>query len=113
MAASGEVVLDLELLGQEGGIDAGEGCRIFVANLLDRVEALAAARVVRLVKCFVQRLEERGRYLVACGPLSATAGVARAEAGRGAGIWIRHRVRCFQIFHKFGKGRLPRTLPKV
>jgi hypothetical protein len=33
-------LLDFELLGQEGGIDAGEGRRIFVANLLDRVEAL-------------------------------------------------------------------------
>ena len=79
----GRGVLDFELLGQEGGIDAGEGRRIFVANLLDRVEALAAAGVVRLVKCFVQRFKERGRNLVACGPLSAAAGVARAETSRG------------------------------
>jgi hypothetical protein len=56
-SALGRDVLDLELLGQEGGVDAGEGCRIFVANLLDRVEALAAAQVVRLVKCLVQRLK--------------------------------------------------------
>ena len=42
----GAVVLDLQLLGHEGGEDRGIRRRIFVANLFERVEALAAALVV-------------------------------------------------------------------
>src|SRR5712664_65521 len=49
----GAVVLDLQLLGHEGGEDTGIRRRIFVANLFERVEALAAALVVRLVECVV------------------------------------------------------------
>jgi hypothetical protein len=46
-------VCNLELLGLKGSEDAGEGRRIFVANLFERVEALAAAIAVRLVEGIV------------------------------------------------------------
>ena len=43
-------VRNLDLLRHERSEDAGEGGRIFVANLFECVEALATARVIRLVE---------------------------------------------------------------
>ena len=77
--------------GEERGIDAGEGRWIFVANLLDRVEALAAARVVRLVNASFSASRNAVDILsraALCRPRLGLPGPKRVE-GDGLGFAMR------------------------